>query len=115
MDNTITKKNLIDRVASNTKQTRSDVKRTVQGFLDALVEELCHLKRIEFRDFGVFEVRTRAARVAQNPKTLQRVVVPAKRTVKFKAGRVLRQGLENGKLPGASIEVKSRGRSAALR
>ena len=38
--------------------------------------------------------RTRAARIAQNPKTLERVDVPAKRTVKFKPGCLLRQGLE---------------------
>jgi len=49
--------------------------------------------RLEFRDFGVFETRTRAARTAQNPKTLERVEVPAKRTVKFKMGRLMKQNL----------------------
>jgi nucleoid DNA-binding protein len=48
---------------------------------------------LEFRDFGVFETRTRAARTAQNPKTLERVEVPAKRTVKFKMGRLMRENL----------------------
>jgi nucleoid DNA-binding protein len=48
---------------------------------------------LEFRDFGVFETRTRAARVAQNPKTLERVEVPAKRTVKFKMGRLMKENL----------------------
>jgi len=49
--------------------------------------------RLEFRDFGIFETRTRAARVAQNPKTLERVEVPAKRTVKFKMGRLMKENL----------------------
>jgi nucleoid DNA-binding protein len=48
---------------------------------------------LEFRDFGVFETRTRASRVAQNPKTLERVEVPSKRTVKFKMGRLMRENL----------------------
>ena len=54
---------------------------------------MCKNNRLEFRDFGVFETRTRAARVAQNPKTLERVEVPAKRTVKFKMGRLMRENL----------------------
>jgi nucleoid DNA-binding protein len=48
---------------------------------------------LEFRDFGVFETRTRASRTAQNPKTLARVDVPMKRTVKFKMGRLMRENL----------------------
>ena len=49
--------------------------------------------RLEFRDFGVFEIRTRAAREAQNPKTLEKVHVPARRSVKFKMGRLMKQKL----------------------
>jgi integration host factor subunit beta len=48
---------------------------------------------LEFRDFGVFEVKERAARTAQNPKTLKKIQVPAKRRVKFKIGRVMREKL----------------------
>ena len=52
--------------------------------------------RLEFRDFGVFETKERAARIAQNPKTLQRVHVPPKRTVKFKVGRMMKIKLQEG-------------------
>lgn len=90
---TITKKELIDRIAETTQAKRVVVKRIVQSFLDEIVEELAKENRLEFRDFGVFETRTRAARVAQNPKTLDRVQVPAKRTVKFKMGRLMKQKL----------------------
>jgi hypothetical protein len=48
---------------------------------------------LEFRDFGVFELRSRAARLAQNPKTMEKVFVPCKRTVKFKIGRLMKQRL----------------------
>jgi integration host factor subunit beta len=91
---TVTKKELIDRIAERTQAKRVSVKRIVQAFLDEITQELCqNNNRLEFRDFGVFETRTRAARIAQNPKTLERVEVPAKRTVKFKMGRLMRESL----------------------
>lgn len=93
---TVTKKDLVDRIAEATDQKRVDVKRTIQMFLDEIVDELGAGNRLEFRDFGVYEVKERAARVAQNPKTLERVPVPAKRTVKFKPGRKMRDALETG-------------------
>ena len=90
---TITKKELVDRIAERTQAKRVAVKCIIQAFLDEITTELCQDNRLEFRDFGVFETRTRAARVAQNPKTLERVEVPAKRTVKFKMGRLMRENL----------------------
>ena len=91
---TVTKKELVDRIAEDTKSKHVLAKKIVQGFLDEIIEELSKGNRLEFRDFGVFEVRHRAARVAQNPKTLERVQVPAKRTVRFKAGRLMKQKLQ---------------------
>jgi integration host factor subunit beta len=90
---TITKKELINRISEQTQAKRVLVKRIIQAFLDEIMNELCDDNRLEFRDFGVFETRTRAARVAQNPKTLERVRVPAKRTVKFKMGRQMKESL----------------------
>ena len=87
---TITKKELIDQISEKTKTKRVVVKRIVQAFLDDIIDELGNDNRLEFRDFGVFETKHRAARVAQNPKTLERVDVPPKRTVKFKVGRLMR-------------------------
>jgi integration host factor subunit beta len=90
---TITKKELIDRIAETTSQKRVQVKRVVQQFLDEIVNELGRGNRLEFRDFGVFETKLRKARKAQNPKTLEPVAVPEKRTVKFKVGRLMKQRL----------------------
>jgi len=101
---TITKKELIDRIAERTQAKRVLVKRITQAFLDEITAELCKNNRLEFRDFGVFETRTRAARIAQNPKTLERVEVPAKRTVKFKMGRLMRENL--GVPAEKSVETK---------
>ena len=90
---TVTKKELIDRIAEREQTKRVTVKCIVQAFLDEITKELCKDNRLEFRDFGVFETRIRAARMAQNPKTLEQVEVPAKRTVKFKMGRLMRENL----------------------
>lgn len=99
---TTTKKDLIDRIADQTRQKRTIVKRTVQCFLENVIGELSAGNRLEFRDFGVFEIRQRAPRMAQNPKTLERVPVPAKRTVKFKVGRLMKDALE-GKLTAEAL------------
>src|ERR1700685_4513617 len=99
---TITKKELIDRIADNAAQRRVQVKRIVQQFLDEIVNELGKGNRLEFRDFGVFESKLRKARKAQNPKTLEPVAVPEKRTVKFKVGRLMKQKL--GDLTGAAVD-----------
>ncbi len=91
---TVTKKELVDRIADRTNAKHVLVKKVVQNFLDEVIEELAKGNRLEFRDFGVFESKQRAARIAQNPKTLERVQVPAKRTVRFKAGRLMKQKLQ---------------------
>lgn len=99
---TITKKELIDRIAEGTGGRRVQVKRVVQQFLDEVIAELGKGNRLEFRDFGVFETKVRKARKAQNPKTLEPVEVPEKRTVKFKVGRLMKQKL--AEMTGAAIE-----------
>lgn len=90
---TVTKKELIDQIAEATGQKRVVVKKVVQSFLDSIIIELGRGNRLEFRDFGVFEVKERKARMAQNPKTLEPVEVPPKRTVKFKVGRLMKETL----------------------
>lgn len=99
---TITKKELIDRIADGTGGRRVQVKRVVQQFLDEIITELGKGNRLEFRDFGVFETKVRKARKAQNPKTLEPVEVPEKRTVKFKVGRLMKQKLSD--LTGVAID-----------
>ncbi len=88
---TTTKKELIQRISDQTGQPKVLIRDILQLFLEEIEEELVQGRRIEFREFGVFEVRERASRYAQNPRTLVRVEVPGKRVVKFKAGRRLRK------------------------
>ena len=90
---TITKKELVQKIAETQQVKKVIATKIVQAFLDEIVTELANGNRLEFRDFGIFDVKTRAAREAQNPKTLEKVHVPAKRNVKFKMGRVMKQKL----------------------
>ena len=88
---TVTKKELVSRIADRTGQTKVVTKDIIQMFLDEIITELGRGNRLEFREFGVFEIKERAARKAQNPRTLEKVEVPAKRVVKFKVGRLMKE------------------------
>lgn len=88
---TITKKELVNRIAERTGQTKVITKEIIQLFLDEIINELANGNRLEFREFGVFEVKPRKARRAQNPRTLEKVHVPPKKVVKFKVGRIMRE------------------------
>jgi integration host factor subunit beta len=100
---TLTKKELVEAVARRlgveVRHADEAVRPVLQAVLDEIIEQLAQGRRIEFRDFGVFEVRQRAARAAQNPKTLAPVLVPSRRAVKFKAGRLMKQRLDGGPAP----------------
>ena len=91
---TTRKQELIDRVAADTQTAQVRAKAIIKSFLDEIIAELAKGNRLEFRDFGVFEPREHAPRMAQNPKTLERIHVPAKRVVKFKMGRLMKQKLK---------------------
>jgi integration host factor subunit beta len=112
---TVTKKVLIDRVADRAKLKRALVRTVLEELLEQVTHELASGNRLELRHFGVFVVKHRAPRVAQNPKTLQRVQVPPKRTVKFKSGRDMRNRLDHGfgdSGSGPTVEVKPRKRAS---
>jgi integration host factor subunit beta len=96
---TVTKKDLVTRIADKTGETKVVTKNIIQLFLDEIIGELAAGNRLEFRDFGVFEVRPRRARRAQNPRTLEKVAVPPKKVVKFKVGRVMRECVTTDKPP----------------
>ena len=110
---TVTKKELTDRIADALGAKRTLVKDVVQQFLDEIIAELADGNRLEFRDFGVFEVRTRKPRMAQNPRTLERVPVPLKSTVKFKVGRRMKRSVQ--KTGPAKAAGKSRQSEAGIK
>ena len=87
---TITKKELVERIANKHQIKRTIVQNVVKNFLNEIVTELADGNRFEFRDFGVFETKTRAARVGQNPRTLESVQIPPRRITKFKMGLLMK-------------------------
>jgi integration host factor subunit beta len=109
---TITKKELVNRIAERTGQTKVVAKEILQMFLDEVIRELAQGNRLEFRDFGVFEVKPRRARRAQNPRTLQKVEVPPKRVVKFKVGRVMRDRVSDGLSKHEPLRASADGKAA---
>ena len=91
----ITKKALIVKIAEIHQVRSVTTKKIVQAFLDEIMTELANGNRLEFRDFGIFDIKTRKGREGQNPKTLEKVDVPAKHIVKFKMGRMMKQKLNH--------------------
>ncbi|MDE0739324.1 MAG: integration host factor subunit beta, partial [Planctomycetota bacterium] len=91
---TVTKRELVQRIAEKTGIQQISAKEVIQGFLDDDLIELARGNRLEFRDFGVFEPKEKAKRVARNPRTGERVEVPAKTTVKFKVGRLMKKRIQ---------------------
>lgn len=86
---TVTRQHLVQRIADQTGLQKKSVQDVIDRFLAEMADELEKGHRIEFRDFGVFEIVERAPRRAQNPSTLERVDVPSRLQVKFKSGRRL--------------------------
>jgi len=87
----VTKKEIVKTISEEIGLTQLKTKGIVQKTFDAIVETLVEEKRIELRNFGVFEVKKRAARKARNPRTGARVNVPAKYVVTFKPGKEMEE------------------------
>ncbi len=87
---TASKKEIVFSVANKTGRPSAEISTLCQSFLDQIVEELSSGNRLEFRDFGVFELKRRKERTARNPKTGEAVHVPARTVVAFKPGRIMK-------------------------
>ena len=87
----MTKRELVIRVANKLGMTQSDVAKVIEGTFEALSEALAEGKRWELRDFGVFEVKTRASRIGRNPRTGAQVPVPERRVVTFRPGKKMKE------------------------
>ena len=97
---TLTKRDLVIRISEETGLTQTQVFDVIQQTLDQIVEALAGGGKVELRNFGVFEVKIRKARVGRNPnKPETDVPIPARAMVKFKAGKDMRA--EVLKLPAA--------------
>ena len=87
----VTKKEIVKTISEEIGMTQLKTKEIVQKTFNAIVETLVEERRIELRNFGVFEVKVRRPRKARNPRTGQPVEVPAKTVVVFKPGRIMEE------------------------
>ena len=87
----MTKKEIVKAISDKIGLTQLKTKEIVQQTFDAIVETLVEERRIELRNFGVFEVKKRAARKARNPRTGERVDVAEKYVVTFKPGKEMEE------------------------
>jgi len=83
----VTKKQMVRRIATQLGVDQAITKNVVQLFLDSILEVVQDEGRLELRNFGVFEIKHRAARKARNPRTNEEIHVPAKRVITFQAGK----------------------------
>ena len=94
---TITKKKLINEISRRRGLHPNEVRMVVQSFLDCMTEYLSDGDRLEFRDFGVFEVVKRKQKIGRNPKNAAvPIVIPERRAVKFTPGKKMKSLIEQG-------------------
>ncbi len=87
----MTKRDIVVRISNETGLTQNEVTAIVQKTLDHLADEIAAGKTVELREFGVFEVKVRKARVGRNPrKPAKDIAIPEKSVVKFRSGRLLK-------------------------
>ncbi len=94
------------KIAKEMNMPCADVKRIIQMTLDGIIETLVTEGRLEFRGFGVYEVKTRKPRVGRNPRTGEIVSIPSHKSVTFKAGRFMLNGV-NGLVEAQNQEAGS--------
>ncbi len=88
----MTKRDLVIRISEETGLIQQDVYAVIQKTLDYIVDSLTKGETVEFRNFGVFEVRKRKQRIGRNPnKPVQVVNIPERKVVKFKPGKIMKQ------------------------
>ena len=87
----VTKKEIVKKISDETGLNQQQIKQVVQKTFDSIVQTLVEEGRIELRNFGVFQVRPRAARKARNPRTGRQVEVPEKFVVSFKPGKIMEE------------------------
>lgn len=91
----MTKREMVIQLASKLGMTQAEVASVLELFLDEVCHVLADGRRLELRDFGVFEIKTRASRVGRNPRTGEEVAVPERNVVTFKPGKRMKQAIEN--------------------
>jgi DNA-binding protein HU-beta len=89
----MTKPELVDVVARSTGMRKSDASNAVDAVFTAITEALGNSERVSIAGFGTFGVRTRAARMGRNPRTGERISIPAGAACVFRPGKRTRDAM----------------------
>ena len=92
----VTKQEFVDRVAAQAGLSKSDAGKAVEAFLDTVTKELTSGGQVNFTGFGKFSAQRRAARMGVNPRTGEKVQIPAATVPKFQAGSSLKASVKGG-------------------
>lgn len=93
---TMTKRELVIRVSNKLGMPQTDVAKIIEGTFQTISRTLAKGERWELRDFGVFEVKTRASRIGRNPRTGDQVPVPERKVVTFRPGKRMKELISGG-------------------
>ena len=91
------KSELIAAVAAKTGETKKNAEASLDAFIDVITESLIKGDKVQLVGFGSFEVRKRAARKGRNPQTKEEIKIPASKAPVFKAGKALKDVVNNNK------------------
>lgn len=90
----MTKRDLVVRISNETGLVQQDVLKVIQKTLDYISEAVTKGEKVELRNFGVFEVKVRKARIGRNPNAPETDVrIPPRSVVKFKPGKEMREAV----------------------
>jgi len=109
----LTKNELARELAEELELPKRQVADVLEALLEKITDVLKSGDKVQLTPFGQFKVRDRAARVARNPKTGEPIKVPAKRVLKFIAGRTLKEAVGTAKRGGGTAKKSSAKKSSA--
>tara|TARA_R100000027_G_scaffold67429_1_gene66091 strand:+ start:17644 stop:17973 length:330 start_codon:yes stop_codon:yes gene_type:complete len=98
MSKNLTKRDIVLKIYEDSRNNfpQKDVKEIVQQTLDAIGEAICEGRNVELRNFGVFQIQVRKARVGRNPNRPEKdVMIPTRAVIKFKAGKEMKEKLKD--------------------
>ena len=92
---TVTKKDLVNQISQEKNIHPNEVRHIIQAFLDKMMDSLAQGDRLEFREFGIFDVVRRKQKIGRNPKKASvAIVIPSRNAVKFTPGKKMRKMVE---------------------
>ncbi len=112
---TLTKFEIVRTLAEKNELEVAKTRRMVQGMLDMIIESLVRGDKIELRNFGVFEVISRAGRIARNPRSKEEVYIPERKVVKFKPGKIMEDRITVPSMKGGIQPANREGKNESPR